>query len=70
MENILYQVTFFSEFIEMPSPKKSILKGIVQTENYQVNLREMFLYVKNFTGSLVSREVHMASLWDDFLLRG
>lgn len=54
----------------MPSPKKSILKRIVQTENYQVNWREMFLQVKNFTWSLVTREVHMASLWDAFLFKG
>lgn len=54
----------------MPFSKKSILKRITQTENYQVNWREMFLQVKNLTCSLASREVHMASLWGASLLRG
>lgn len=40
----------------MPPSKKAILKRIVQSKNYQVNWREMFLKVKNFTCNLAYQE--------------
>lgn len=45
----------------MPPSKKAILKRIVRSENYQVNWREMFLKVKNFTCNLAYQDILIAS---------
>lgn len=50
----------------MSPSKKTILKRIVRSENYQVNWRKMFLTVKNFTRNLAYQEILAVSFSSTF----